>query len=605
MKFCFATVFFVIIFSGITTICRAQNESLIINVDNRNTLSLDGNWRIIIDPYENGYYEYRYKPKKDGYFLNQKPKDKSDLVEYDFDKSEYLSVPGDWNTQKEKLFFYEGTIWYKKSFNYIKKENKRVFLYFGAANYDAIVYLNGEKLGKHVGGFTPFNFEVTNLIKDGDNFVVVKVDNKRLAEGVPTLNTDWWNYGGITRRVMLIEEPETFIRDYFIQLKKGSLNQVSGWIKLDGRNKQQVVEVKIPEAKIDKKFSTDDNGYAKIDFTANLKLWSPENPYLNDVIISSETDTLKDQIGFRSIETKGENILLNGKPVFLRGIAIHEEAPIRSGRAFNDADAVTLLNWAKELGCNYVRLAHYPHNEYMVREADKMGVMVWSEIPVYWTIEWDNKQTLSNALNQLREEITRDKNRAAVIIWSVANETPRNDERNKFLKTLIDSARSMDASRLISAATEINYDGNKMILDDQLCKYLDIIGVNEYLGWYVGKPEDAVNRIWKSNYNKPVVISELGGGALFGYHGDKDTRWTEEYQANLYKYQIEMLKKISFLRGVSPWILVDFRSPRRPLPYIQDFWNRKGLVSNRGEKKQAFFVLQKFYKEIEKNKNYK
>ena len=602
MKFYLFTILAFLFLTYLTPVL-AQSEPLLINIDNRNTKSLDGKWRIIIDPYENGYYDYRYKPRKDGYFLNQKAKNKSDLVEYNFDESETLYVPGDWNTQKEKLLFYEGTIWYEKNFRYKKKNNKRVFIYFGAVNYDAIVYLNGIKLGEHVGGFTPFDFEVTDLIKDGENFIVVKADNKRLREGVPTLNTDWWNYGGITRRVMLVEEPETYVRDYLIQLKKGSLNEVAGWVKLDGVKKRQAVEIQIPGTNVDYKTNTNDLGFAAIDFKADLKLWTPENPYLYNVVIAAQTDTVKDQIGFRSIVAKGKDILLNGKPIFLRGIAIHEEAPIRSGRAFNDADAVTLLSWAKELGCNYVRLAHYPHNEYMLREADKMGLLVWSEIPVYWTIDWSNAGTLSNALNQLREEITRDKNRAAVIIWSVANETPRSAERNKFLETLIDSARSLDPSRLITAATEIHYEGNRMILDDPLGKYLDVIGVNEYLGWYLGKPEDAVNRKWETDYNKPVIISELGGGALYGYHGDKDTRWTEEYQANLYKYQIMMLKKISFLRGVSPWILVDFRSPRRPLPYFQDFWNRKGLISNRGNKKEAFFVLQKYYRELAKENN--
>ena len=587
-----------VILSGLFIKCHAQNKPLLINVDNRKSISLDGNWKIIVDPYENGYYDYRYKPRGDGYFLNKKQGNKSELLEYDFNKSENLLVPGDWNTQKEKLLFYEGTIWYERTFNYELRKDKRVFLYFGAVNYDAKVYLNGKKLGEHIGGFTPFSFEVTKLIKNGENFIVVKVDNKRLKEGVPTLNTDWWNYGGITRRVMLIEEPATYIRDYSIQLKKGSLNQIAGWVQLDGVKKGQEIRINIPSAGVQEEFRTNRNGFAEINFSSDLKLWSPEEPFLYDVKISTETDTLYDQIGFRSIETSGTKILLNGKPVFLRGIAIHEEAPIRGGRAFNDADAVTLLNWAKELGCNYVRLAHYPHNEFMLREADKMGLMVWSEIPVYWTIEWDNPNTLSNALNQLREETTRDKNRASIIIWSIANETPRNNERNKFLTTLIDSVKGWDNTRLISAATELKYDGNKIILNDPLSEKLDVIGVNEYIGWYSKKPKDEQAFTWESNYNKPVIISELGGGALFGLHGDKDTRWTEEYQADLYKYQIKMLKTISFLSGVSPWILTDFRSPRRPLPDIQDFWNRKGLISDRGEKKQAFFVLQKFYNEL-------
>ncbi len=576
-----------------------QHAELITNISYRNKISLDGKWRIIIDPYEVGYYNYRYKPREDGYFLDRHAKNKSDLVEYNFDKSQTLEVPGDWNTQKKELFLYEGTIWYKKSFNYKIKPGVRTFLYFGAANYDAIVYLNGKKLGEHVGGFTPFDFEATKYLKNGSNFVVVKVDDKRLKDGVPTLDTDWWNYGGLTRDVYLVEEPNTFIQDYFIQLTKGSLNEIRGWVKLNGDQEKQNIAIQIPVANINDKFITDDNGIAKIKFNAKLKLWSPDDPYLYKVKIISETDTVSDEIGFRTIEAKGTEILLNKKPIFLRGVSMHDEAPFTSGRIYNAAQDRTLLNWAKELGCNYVRLAHYPYDENMIRKAEKMGILIWSEIPVYWTIQWTNQNTLDNALNQLTEMITRDKNRAPVIIWSMANETPRSDARLKFLRALIDSTRILDPTRLITAATETDYGKNDVVINDPLCKYLDVIGVNEYIGWYSGSPEDALKKVWTTEYNKPLIISEFGAAALYGYHGDKDTRWTEEYQANVYKYQIEMLKKISFLRGMSPWILMDFMSPRRPLPYFQDFYNRKGLISNRGEKKEAFYVLQNFYESLE------
>src|ERR1043166_588571 len=157
---------------------QAQQTELITNIEGRKTVSLDGEWKIIIDPYEAGYYDYRYQPSANGYFKDAKPKTKSDLIEYDFDSSESLSVPGDWNSQKERLLFYEGTIWYKKSFAYQRKPNTRLFVYFGAANYLTDVYLNGQKLGQHEGGFTPFNFEITKLIHNGDNFLIVKVDNK-------------------------------------------------------------------------------------------------------------------------------------------------------------------------------------------------------------------------------------------------------------------------------------------------------------------------------------------------------------------------------------------------------------------------------------------
>jgi beta-glucuronidase len=385
-----------------------------------------------------------------------------------------------------------------------------------------------------------------------------------------------------------------------VQLQRGSADHVTGWVKLAGDKLNQKVTVRIPEAGVSRSFTTDASGLATIDFSADLKLWSPENPKLYEVFVEAETDRVRDLIGFRSIETRGTEILLNGKPIFLRGICIHEEAPLRGGRAYSREDAVTLLSWAKELGANFVRLAHYPHNEFMIREADRMGIMVWSEIPVYWTIQWENPATLENARNQLSEVIARDKNRAAIVIWSVANETPLGDARLSFLRSLISHARRLDATRLLSAAMERHYlDAKTQMIDDPLGEFLDVLGCNEYVGWYDGLPEKADGLEWKSKYQKPLVMSEFGGDALFGNHGDALTRWTEEYQENIYQHQIGMLKRIPFLRGTSPWILMDFRSPRRPLPGIQDFWNRKGLVSDRGEKKKAFYVLQRWYQELQ------
>lgn len=576
-----------------------QQSELIQNVEGRKTVSLDGQWQMIVDPYESGFYDYRYQPSANGYFKNAKPKNRTELIEYDFDKSETLKVPGDWNTQSDQLFFYEGTVWYKKSFDYQRKPETRVFVHFGAANYEAIVYLNGEKIGQHEGGFTPFNFEITKLVRDRDNFLVVKVDNKRRRDAVPTLMTDWWNYGGLTRNVQLVETPATFVRDYLVQLQKGTMDRVRGWVKLDGARVGQRVGIRIPEAGVSRSFTADASGVAAIDFTASLKLWSPEDPKLYEVLIETETDHVRDLIGFRSIETRGTDILLNGRPIFLRGICMHEEAPLRGGRAYSRADAQKLLGWARDLGANFVRLAHYPHNEFTIREADRLGILLWSEIPVYWTILWDNPATYENARNQLSEMIARDRNRAAVVIWSVANETPLSDARLSFLKNLVSHARSLDSTRLLSAAMERHYiNPTTQMIDDPLGEFLDVLGCNEYVGWYDGLPAKADGLQWKSKYDKPLIMSEFGGDARYGHHGDALTRWTEEYQESIYEHQIRMLKNIPFLRGTSPWILMDFRSPRRPLPGIQDWWNRKGLISDQGEKKKAFYVMQRWYREL-------
>lgn len=583
----------------------AQVAPLIANITGRQTTSLDGSWQAIVDPYDVGGRDYRAQPLKNNqaFYKDHKPQSESELVEYDFDTSGQLHVPGDWNTQRDSLLFYEGTIWYERSFDYVKSPKTRLFLHFGACNYLAAVYLNGEELSEHEGGFTPFDFEITDRIRTRGNFLVVKINNTRGKDQVPTTNTDWWNYGGITRPVTLVEEPETFVQNYFVQLEKGSTRQIAGWVQLNGPRLQQNVTIRIPEAGLSKIFETNSKGRAEFSFSSDLTRWTPENPKLYTVEIAAETDQVADRIGFRSIEVRGTEILLNGKTAFLRGISIHEEAPMRAARAWNEDDARTLLSWAKELGCNFVRLAHYPHNEAMLRMADQMGLMVWAEVPVYWTIQWENPQTLRNAENQLNEMIARDHNRAALIIYSVGNETPVSDARNRFLRQLIKDAHSADPTRLVSAALQssevANGDRTTIHVNDPIANDLDVVGNNEYIGWYTGRPEDTDRMDWISQFEKPMIMTEFGGDALYGYHGDTSTRWTEEYQENLYEHQIDMLRRIPFLRGMTPWILKDFRSPRRTLPHFEDYFNRKGLVSDHGEKKKAFFVLQKFYRELQ------
>lgn len=592
--------FLVNVFLLFATLALAQKPApLITDIPHRTTVYLNGTWHIVPDPYDSGWTAFDGKPSPRSFFANAKPKSKSDLVEYNFDASPTLKVPGDWNTQRPDLLWYEGTIWYERNFLYHPHPGKRVFLYVGAANYISRVGVNGTVICDHEGGFTPYNCEVTSLLHDGDNFVVIQVNNTRKKEYVPTLQTDFWNYGGLTRDVELVEVPQNFIRDYLIQLKPHSRDEITGWVKLSNAAAGQQVTVRIPEAGIERMLTTDANGLAQISIPAkNLKLWSPADPKLYHVEIASPDDKLADDIGFRTIEVKGQDILLNGEPIFLKGVSIHEEAPYRSGRAFSDADARTLLGWAKELGCNYVRLAHYPHNENMIRMAERMGLMVWSEVPVYWTIDWENPATLANAEQQLTENITRDKNRAAIIIWSVANETPINPARNTFLHQMVETARNLDSTRLVSAALLVHrHEGNVRVLDDPLGADLDVLGCNEYIGWYEGTIGDIDKASYQTPYQKPMIMTEFGAGALYGYHGDADTRFTEEYQAAVYEHQVKMLASIPFLRGTTPWILTDFRCPRRPLPDIQDFYNRKGLISDRGQKKQAFYVLQKWYQQ--------
>ncbi len=561
------------------------------NVMNRNVLSLNGDWQVIIDPTDIGNWRKVWKAPV--------PEKRTDFFEYSFEGGPVLRVPGDFNSQLCELNWYEGTVWYQKKFDYQLKKGERVFLYFGAVNYAADVYLNEKKIGIHEGGFTPFQFEITDDIADGKNTLVVRVNNRRRSGGIPAEGYDWLNYGGITRDVLLVKTHPTFIEDYFIQLKKGSFNEIEGWIRLNGRQKKQQVSVSVPDIKKVVQLATDAEGWAKVDFKAALELWTPQRPKTYRVIIQSETDTVTDQIGFRSIEVMKDKVLLNGKPVFLKAINIHEENPFKKARACSAADDSILLTWAKETGCNMVRLAHYPHNGEMVKMAEQLGLMVWDEIPVYQHIQFENPETQKLMVNMLEEMISRDKNRCGVIIWSVSNETYSSPARDSMNILMAKRCRQLDPTRLVTAAiNDQGYNNNTFNVWDTVYKHFDIISVNEYLGWYVpwqGEPE---NVKWKLIADKPLFISEFGGEAKYGNKDgsiDSAACWREAYQAQIYQDQITMFKNTPDLCGVCPWLLVDYRSPGRLHPVYQNGYNRKGLISENGEKKKAWYILKAFY----------
>ncbi|UKM64383.1 beta-glucuronidase [Flavobacteriaceae bacterium GSB9] len=576
-------------------------DIFISNTQNRTYTSLNGKWEYILDRYQTG--RLGFMP----IYKNATPKDKTDRIEYSFDSSQTLWVPGNWNSQKPEFKYYEGNIWYKRTFNKTDiSPNKRYFINVGAANYISTVTFNGKIIGKHEGGFTPFSFEITDLLRAKDNFLIIGVNNTRKADNIPAEVTDWFNHGGITRDVKLIEVPKTFIGNFFIALDKTTLNKKSkkleGKIKLVGNHFPESFKIEIPELNVNQMIKTNPNGVTSFSIEArNIELWSPENPKLYQVIVKAGNDTLEDQIGFRSIEAVGKQILLNGEPIFLKGICLHDENPLRKDRANSIDDSKLMLDWAEQLGCNFLRLAHYPHQENIVRLADQKGILLWEELPLYWGIEWDNPEVLKKAKKQYTELINRDYNRASSIIWSIANETAPNKQRTAFLSDLASYVRNIDSTRLISAAIKKDQktDGHPDSIytyNDPLIEKLDIISLNEYLGWYGGLPEEARKKSFTSGYEKPIIISEFGSGALQGFHADKFTRWSEEFQEYHYKESIAMFDKIDGLAGMTPWILVDFMSPLRQLRGIQDGWNRKGLISEKGQKKKAFFILQNYYK---------
>lgn len=581
-------IFYVVLLLSCTIRVAAQNNTSL------GAINLNGRWHYISDVYNTG--------ERSKFFLDKQQESKDQLLEYDFEKSPTLVVPGDWNSQDDRLLFYEGITWYERKFNTEPKADKKYFIRFGAVNYKADVYINGKLAGSHTGGFTPFEFDITASLLTGSNSIVVKADNARRKENVPTEDFDWWNYGGITRDVMIVERPVSYISNFNLQLSKGDMKSATGSVQLAGIDLKQEITVQIYEANLQIKIPADSNGRASFIFPVkNINYWTPESPQLYTVIVATATDTVQERIGFRTVETAGKNILLNGKPVFLRGVCLHEENPSIPGRPRNIDEYRLLLSKAKELNCNFVRLAHYPHNEYVSKLADEMGLLLWEEIPVYWSINWENQGTYENARQQLTELIKRDNNRASVIIWSVGNETPVNNAREKFMEGLADHAHKLDSTRLVSAALLGHFDSSKTFhLNDSLRNKLDIISFNEYAGWYFALPDSINNYSFDIQDNKPVIVTEFGGDALAGFHADSTTRFSEEFQEKIFREQLKILAGIDGLRGMTPWLLFDFRSPKRMNPTYQQYWNRKGLVSETGQKKKAFYVLKGFYDVMEK-----
>ena len=589
---------------------------LLHNVYSRPGMSLDGAWHYIVDPFETGYRNHRHwepfdavvntKASARSYYGDERPAERWERIEYDFRASPTLAVPGDWNHQDARLEYYEGSLWYQREFSLQEKpaDDERVYLYFGAANYRADVYLNGEKVGYHEGGFHPFNFDVTDRLRAGDNVVTVRVDNRREADRVPGRTFDWWNYGGLTRSVRLVTVPATHVRDYTLQLNPAG-DSLVGYVETMGPEATEEVTLAIEELGLRERLSpkqvSDSTARARIGLSApaGLRRWDTDNPYRYAVNWRTEDDELRDRIGFRTIEQRGEDVLLNGRSVFMRGICVHAEIPGERRRAHSRADAEQLLGWAGELNANMARLAHYPHPEHMPRVADSLGILLWEEVPVYWGIDYRDAGSLRQAVGQVRSLVHRDKNRASVVIWSVANETPREDpDRLAFLERLAAEVRAIDSSRLVSAALDRTEDeaAREIAVTDPFAATTDVVSVNEYIGWYGSTPERIAEMRWDlAGHDKPLFISEFGAGALAGLRGDSLTRWSEEYQAWMYRETLAMLDAIPSLRGMTPWLLADFRSPRRNLAGVQDGWNRKGLIGDGGQRKLAWEVLRAYY----------
>ena len=550
--------------------------------------SLSGEWRFTLDLHDTGL--------RQKWFLLEKrdPESRCDPYDYDPFAGGTITVPSCWQMVNDKWFYYEGSAWYTREIeNMIQYPDESFFLLIVAANYDCKIFINHQFIGNHYGGSTPFCADLTDYLKQGSNTLMLCVNNNRTTDRLPLRNNDWFNYGGLYREVDLIRTPKTYIRDLFVYLvPDGNYNRIAVRVAVEGE--ATTVDFTLAEAGVHLTLPIVD-GYAETSFVTDIELWSPEQPKRYHVTASVGRDWVHDYVGFRQVDVVGTDIRLNGQSLYLRGVNCHED-DLLLGKMTTEEDIRRRFRDAKELNCNYLRLAHYPHHEMVARIADEVGLLLWEEIPNYWAIDFNNPATQRDAHNQLMELIVRDRNRASVIIWSVGNENADTDERLQFMTMLIKAAREADPSRLISAACLVNH--AKMKIEDRLAEHLDIIGLNEYYGWYEEHFDDLIELGKNSSPTKPVVITETGAEGVLSPHAPKTGPFSERYMADVYRKQTAYLPKLDYVRGFTPWLLYDYRSERRQNPFQQGF-NCKGLITaDKRTRKEAFYILRDFYQQI-------
>ncbi len=565
------------------------NADTLLFTAGRASRPLDGDWNFCVDLLDTGLRQKWFAMQPSA------PEDRTEPWDYDPFDGETVPVPSNWAMLKDKWYFFEGSAWYTRALDMDSIDpSKRQFLRVGAAAYDCKIFLNGEFLGNHYGASTPFCVELTGKLQQGRNWLMACVNNTRTRDRVPMRNTDWFNYGGLYREIALYETPSTVIRRFSLHLvPDGTYARLRADILADGPD-AGAARIRIPELGVEQEVELI-AGQGTAEIAAQPLLWSPQNPKLYDVHVTLGTDSVTDRIGFRQIERRGTEILLNGEPVFLRGISVHED-DATLGKVTTEADLRRRFEHARELGCNFLRLAHYPHHERAAELADELGFLLWEEIPVYWAIDFANPATYRDAENQLRELILRDRNRASVIIWSVGNENPDTDARLDFMRSLAEAAKSLDPTRLTSAACLVNHSLNR--IEDRLAEHIDIIGLNEYYGWYEEDFDDLARIGANSAPQKPVVISETGADGVIGPKGPKTGLFSEDYMAEVYRKQIDTLRRLDYIKGMSPWILYDFRVERRQNKF-QNGYNHKGLIAaDKATKKRAFHILADYYHQI-------
>ncbi len=544
-----------------------------------------------------------------------------------------IAVPSSWQTMKG-LERFEGVCWY---FTQIKKgmleraltTTDQLALRFNGVNYLCRVWLNGVEVGTHEGGFTPFSFHlsravITQILEagGGDAILTIRADSTRRHDQLPEFSSDWFQWGGIYRDVSIVVQPESHVDRCLISPAltftpagildaavirltiRASAGLIFSWRVEDPEGRQVVTgEGTIPK---DDGTNTGQNSVVRR-FTVAIpeaRLWSPETPalYTLDLVDDKGGLLYTSRFGLREVKARGTDILLNGKRVLLKGSSLHEEKyPL--GREYPKAERLADVAAMKALGFNFLRTAHYSHDESLVEAADELGMLVGEEIPVYWNVDFRNPKVQRLAARMMCDLVYRDFNHPSVIWWSAGNEVPvSRRDCSQFMVTIMRLAKQLDPTRFSVFVT-------KAFIYDPARKQSDLLLLNSYFGWYYlsekmfGSVCDVVHG---TAPRKPFLMSEFGANAMrgFGRREPLDVKSTEWKQASIVSHAIKGFNARPFMCGWAIWIYRDFKSHMRLGNYEQGY-NRKGLVDEHGRKKLLALWMPKLVNQHRKFRRWK
>ncbi|MHA1106869.1 MAG: beta-glucuronidase [Promethearchaeota archaeon] len=522
-----------------------------------------------------------------------------------------IAVPASWNDQFAENRDFLGPAWYQTYFTIPSTWNGKIFIYFSSVNYLTDVWLNGKKIGNHEGGHLPFEYEISDKIVSEDNLLVVRVDGRLSDKYVPPrgrpmnypqTNFDFYPFCGIHRPVLLYTIPNEGIKDITVRT---SIKDTTGIIDILLETFELVnasLHVSLKGFGIEvSKISKIEHDIIKSTLEVNeAKLWSCEAPNLYDLRVDivkegSIMDSYTLKVGIRTVEVRGDKLLLNGKPIYLTGFGRHEDFPI-TGRGYVPAIIIkdySLMNW---IGANSFRTSHYPYSEQMMDLADRLGFLVIDEIPAVGLTF--NKNVIERQLelcNQFMEElINRDKNHPSVIMWSLANEPHGSLKSREFFKSLYDKTKKLDSTRPITVV-------NMMGVKEKAFEFCDVLCINRYYGWYMqpGNIDEACDILSKEmdklheKYRKPIILSEFGADTIPGWHSQPPEMFSEEYQMEFIEKYVKVCRSKPYVIGEHVWNLCDFKTSQGITR--MGSMNYKGVFTRDRRPKMAAHLLRRIW----------